>query len=332
MKFLIIGLGSMGKRRIRNLQFLKQTEIIGFDLDENKRKESEKKYSIKTFKKFEDSLDENPDVFIISTPPDLHMKYAKIAIEKGIHFFTEASVIQDEMEDVIKKLKNLDVIGMPSCTMRYHPIIKKINEILNSEKLGKVLSFSYHSGQYLPDWHPWEDYRKFYVSRKNTGACREIVPFELVWLISTFGQIEKVFADKSKVSSLEIDIDDIYNILINCENGVKGVLTVDVISRPAIRKLRILTELGTIEADWYEKSIKYHISNQGWSEIKIDDGFVEENYLHGEKMYIEEIENFLQSIQKVTTQKYTFNEDLKILKILSVIEKSSDLGIQQKVS
>ena len=30
MKFFIIGLGSMGKRRIRNLKQLKQNDIIGF--------------------------------------------------------------------------------------------------------------------------------------------------------------------------------------------------------------------------------------------------------------------------------------------------------------
>ena len=43
MKFLVIGLGSMGKRRVRNLQYLKAGEIIGFDLREDRCQETEKK-------------------------------------------------------------------------------------------------------------------------------------------------------------------------------------------------------------------------------------------------------------------------------------------------
>lgn len=332
MKFLIVGLGSMGKRRIRNLKYLQQEDIIGFDVSKERTKEIANKYSIETCNNIEEVLEKKPDVLIISTPPELHMKYAKIAIENGIHFFTEASVVQDDMEDVVKQLDNSDIVGLPSCTMRYHPIVKKVNEVLKSGKLGKVLAFTYHSGQYLPDWHPWEDYRKFYVSQKETGACREIVPFELVWITSTFGKIKKVFSDKAKISSLAVDIDDIYNVLLDCENGVKGVLTVDIISRPAIRKLTILTERGTVIADWYAKSVNYYIFDQGWKNVMIDDGLIEKDYLHGEKMYIEEMENLLNSIQKKINPPYTFSEDLKILKILSAIEKSSDTGSQQLIN
>ena len=69
MRFLIVGLGSMGKRRIRNLKYLKAGEIIGFDTMEVRRKEAEEKYGIKTFDDFDKAMKEQPDAFIISTPP-----------------------------------------------------------------------------------------------------------------------------------------------------------------------------------------------------------------------------------------------------------------------
>ena len=172
MKFLVVGLGSMGKRRIRNLKQLSQNNIIGFDPRNDRCAESHEKYGIETFTDISLALKEKPDAMIISTPPDLHMHYAKIAINNKIHFFTEASVVQEEMDEVIQKLKNSNIIGSPSCTMRYHPIILKVNELIISDKIGKPLAFLYHSGQYLPDWHPWEDYRTFYVSKRKTGACR----------------------------------------------------------------------------------------------------------------------------------------------------------------
>lgn len=331
MKFLVVGLGSMGKRRIRNLKKLGINEIIAFDLRKDRCEEVKTKYNVDTFLEFNESIKESPNVMIISTPPDLHMKYANLAIENNMHFFTEASVVKDEMEEVIEKLKNSKLIGLPSCTMRYHPIIKKINELLKNDQLGKVLAFFYHSGQYLPDWHPWEDYRKFYVSKKNTGACREIVPFELIWITSTFGNLKNVIGNKGKISNLDSDIDDIYNIIIELQNGIKGTMTVDVIARAPIRNIKILLEEGVIEADWYKKSIRVFSKNDNWTEYNVEDGIAEKNYLHGEEPYIEEMKNFLLTIEGKIDYPYTFEEDLQILNILEKIEKSSDTGSKQKI-
>jgi len=321
----------MGKRRIRNLQYLKLEKIIGFDSREDRCKEASEKYNIETYQDITKALGEKPDALIISTPPDIHMKYAKIALENKIHFFTEASVVQDEMEEVIDILKRIDKIGLPSCTMRYHPIVKEIRNLLNKNIIGKPLSFLYHSGQYLPDWHPWEDYRKFYVAKRETGACREIVPFELVWLMDLFGEIKTVSARKSKVSNLEVDIDDIYNILLEFDNKIEATMTVDVIARFPFRQIKILGEDGVIIADWSERNVKYFTKENGWINNKITDGVIEENYIHGEGPYIEEMESFLRSIRKEIKQPYTFEEDLHILKVLESIERSSVDGVKEIV-
>ena len=332
MKILIVGLGSMGKRRIRNLQHLKQEKVIGFDSRKDRCVEASEKYNIKSFQDITKALDEKPEIMIISTPPDLHMKYAKIAIENKIHFFTEASVVQDEMEDVMEMLDKNDIVGLPSCTLRYHPIVNEIRNILNRNKIGKPLSFLYHSGQYLPDWHPWEDYRKFYAAKKETGACREIVPFELVWLTDLFGPIKSVCASRKKVSNLEVDIDDIYNILLQFENGMESTITVDVIARFPFRQIKILGEEGVILADWSERVVKYFTTKEGWIENKVDDGEIKDDYIHGEGPYIEEMRIFLESVKKEREQPYTFKEDFKILKILELIEKSSDDGLKEIVN
>lgn len=331
LKILVIGLGSMGKRRIRNLQYLNQENIIGFDPREDRCKEVFEKYGITTFHDITIAIGEKPDVLVISTPPDLQMRYAKIAIENKMHFFTEASVVQDEMMEVIEMLKKSNIVGLPSCTMRYHPIVNQIRELLDKKIIGRPLSFIYHSGQYLPDWHPWEDYRKFYVSKRETGACREIVPFELVWLINLFGKIKTVTGRKSKVSNLEADIDDIYNILLEFYNGIEATMTVDVIARYPYRQIKILGEYGVITADWSERIVKYYTKDNGWIENKVEDGIIEKNYIHGEGPYIEEMNNFLGIIQNKIKQSYTFEEDLQILKILGSIENSSDNGIKELI-
>jgi predicted dehydrogenase len=332
MKFVIIGLGSMGKRRIRNLKALDYESILGFDPRKDRCEEAYEKYGIDTFQKINDVIEQKPDVMIISTPPDLHMKYAKIALENNIHFFTEASVVQDEMLEIIEGLKDSKIVGLPSCTLRFHPIVQKINEILQMPDMGKPLSFIHHFGQYLPDWHPWENYKEFYVSKKETGACREIVPFQLVWLISTFGKIKSVSGRKSKLSNLEIEIDDIYNVLLEFKNGVEGILIVDVISRAPFLQAKIMTENGVIIADWLEEKVKKYSHENGWEIFDINAGNIEKQYIHGEGPYIEEMKNFIQIVCNKKPSDYSYKEDFEILKILESIEKSCDKQITENIN
>ena len=47
--------------------------------------------------------------------------------------------------------------------LRYNPVLKEIKSILSKNTIGKLLSIKAESGFYLPFWHPWEDYRDFYM-------------------------------------------------------------------------------------------------------------------------------------------------------------------------
>ena len=87
MKFLVIGLGSMGKRRIRCLKRLGYSNIAGFDLREDRCQEVVQKYEIKAESDWESAKQVAADAWIISTPPNLHMNYAFQAIEQKKHFF-----------------------------------------------------------------------------------------------------------------------------------------------------------------------------------------------------------------------------------------------------
>jgi predicted dehydrogenase len=329
MRFLVIGLGSMGKRRIRNLQYLKAEEILGFDTREYRCKEAEANYGIKTFKKLEEALSEDPDAFIISTPPDLHLDYALIATEQNKHFFIEASVVADGMDELIALCKGKNIIAAPSCTMRFHPSVKRIKELVDNKVIGDILAFTYHSGQYLPDWHPWEDYRSFYVARKETGACREIVPFELTWLTWILGDIDCIACFKDKLTNLEVEIDDIYQILMKFKNGVLGHMLVDVISRTPYRVCKLISEEGVITWDWGAGVKVYTAKDRDWKEYTEEQGTTVEGYTDKikEEPYIEEMRHFIEAIRGEIRYPYTLEEDKRILNILYAAEKSSERGV-----
>lgn len=312
MKFLVIGLGSMGKRRIRNLQYLKAGEIIGFDISEDRRKEVEEKYKIKTFSELEDAM-KNVDAFIISTPPNRHIEFATIAAENNKHFFTEVNVMNDlsKMEKLIELIKGKSIVAAPSSTFRHNQLIKKMKDIVINGSLGRPLSFEYHCGQYLPDWHPWEDYRSFYVSRPETAACREISVFELSWIKWLLGSIESISCVKNKLSDIDAKIDDTYHFLIKTSNEVIGHMLIDVISCPAARQFVMVFENGTVVWDWTNHVLKVYKNNK-WK-VYCEKCTPAEKYIAGEEMYIEEMRSFINAIKNKESYAYSFQDELETI-------------------
>lgn len=327
MRLLVVGLGSMGKRRIRNLQYLKAGEILGYDPRADRRQEAEERYAVQTYGDFDAAMAAEPDALIISTPPDLHMQYARAAVLNGKHFFTEAGVVDAGMEEVIALSRDRKLVAAPSCTLRFHPSTQVIKDVVGSGEIGQILTFTYQSGQYLPDWHPWEDYRTFYVARRETGACREIVPFELVWLTWVLGPVKSVACVKGKLTDLDADIDDLYQLLLCFSGGTIGHLMVDVISRVPYRVARFLSEEGVIEWTWAEKKVRvFKARDKQWREYTEPEGKVEEGYIHAETMYIREMDRFLQAIRGDAPYGYTLEEDKRILEVLTAAETSALSG------
>ena len=121
------------------------------------------------------------------------------------------------------------------------------------------LNYTYHIGQYLPDWHPWENYKDFFVVDKRTNGCREIFAIELPWLTEVFGNVKDIIVRKSKISSLNIDYDDNYMVILEHESGHKGMLAVDIVSRKAVRNLEVFGESLYLSWDGSAEGLKWWI-------------------------------------------------------------------------
>lgn len=333
MRFLVIGLGSMGKRRVRNLIALGyKDKVAGFDLRGDRRIEAEK-YDIAIFDDFEKVMNEfKPDAFLISTPPNLHMHYAYIAEQNNIHCFIEASVVDAEkILELSNKIKSKKILMAPSCTMRYYPMPIKIKELINNGIIGKVLNYNYQTGQYLPDWHPWEKIEDFYVSNPDTGGCREIVPFELTWLNDIFGDSKPLACVRKKLTDMNADIDDIYHCILEYPNNVIGNLTVEVVSRPkATREIRILGSNGEIVYSADSNELRYiNLQMDDWERINFDTGTVESGYINPEEPYINEVKAYVDAIKEIINKRVssypnTLEDDYKILQTLYKLENMSE--------
>lgn len=323
MKFLVVGLGSMGKRRVRCLQALDQKDILGFDSREDRRKEAQDKYGIPTVGSLESVNLSEFTAMIVSVPPDRHADYAIMAVQNNLPVFIEASVILDDVKAIKASMKSNSKVA-PSCTLRFHPMIKDMTQIIRSGKYGKITNFSYHSGQYLPDWHPWESVNDFYVSNRSTGGGREIVPFELTWMVDTIGWPTDVKGYFEKTIDFGANIEDSYAMVLKYP-GMVGTLIVDVASRYAVRNLVINMERAQIQWKWDEACFNlYEVENNRWIKFNQPEFTSASGYNKniGEQMYIEEIRSFINYFKGEKAFPNTIDDDIKVLEILNKVEDS----------
>jgi len=329
MNVLVIGLGSMGKRRIRCLQALGVTSIAGFDKRADRCREVEETYAVKSFQDIDQAWGAiSPDMAIISLPPDLHAQYMHLCLEKNVPFFVEASVLSDGLAEIDREAGKKSLVTAPSATMSFNVGIKRIKEIVDSGQLGKLSNVLLHSGQYLPDWHPYEPVSDFYVSNKLTGGAREILPFELTWFTHVFGMPKRVGGHVRKTIDIKgaEKIDDTYNCLLDYGDFL-SVVTIDVVSRFATRRLLVNGSKAQLVWEWQTSSIRiYDPEKEVWSTEEYNTGAVasgyDKNMKVGENMYIEEIRAFLAAVKGERPYPHTLKEDIRVLSLLEKIEQS----------
>jgi predicted dehydrogenase len=333
---LVIGLGSMGKRRVRNLQALGLKNIVGLDIRDDRREETENNYQINTVISFDEAIANNKfDAFVISLPPAIHHIYMKKALQLGIPAFIEASVVDTDFEQMIRQAKEKNLCLAPSCTLFFHPAIKKINEIVKNNELGKISNFLYHSGQYLPDWHTYEDVSEFYVSIKESGGGREIVPFELTWITLVLGFPKRVVGLYKKTIQIKgaEQIDDTYNLLMDYGNLIFN-LSVDVVSRHATRRLTINGDKKQLYWNWDDNLIRiYDPESNNWEEIKYETISAQSGYNKNitEQMYIDEMEAFLKAAKNEIVFPNSLEHDHKVLKVLYAVESSDNNNVIEEL-
>lgn len=324
MKFLGVGLGSMGKRRIRLLKFnYSNIELIGVDTKEDRKKEVEKLFNIKTYKNLDRAIEkENPVAVLVCTSPIYHSEIILKCLDKNINIFTEINLLDKNYDDIIASAKSRNLKLFLSSTFLYRNEIKYIKEKTIKEK---NLTYRYHVGQYLPDWHPWESYKDFFVGYKVTNGCRGLFAIELPWIIDTFGEIEGLSFIKNKVTNLEINYHDNYVVVLKHKNGNIGTLNIDVVSRKAIRNFEVYNENIHLFWDGTPNSLnEFNIESKVMKNIKVykeveKDNRYSENII--ENAYLDELDAFIKYLNGDDSFiRYSFEKDKYTLSIIDEIE------------
>jgi len=295
MKFLIVGFGSIGRRHFHNLLALGETDIILLrSLKSNLDTEELKNFQIVT--SIEDALSLKPDAVIIANPTSLHLEIAIPAAKAGCHLFFEKPISSsmDGLEALHQALQLGGGIAVTGFQFRFHPGLVKIKQFVQEKKIGEVISARAHWGEYLPNWHPWEDHRKSYSARKDLGGGVILTlshPIDyLKWI---FGPVSSVWAYHRAINHLEIDVEGSAEIGLAFSIGVIGSVHVNYIQCPGRHDLEIVGDKGTIKWDNSDGIVHlFQSETNQWESFSPPSGF-ERNDL-----FVAEMKNFINVIQK----------------------------------
>lgn len=249
MKFLIAGLGSIGRRHLRNLIALGETDIVLLRTRKATLPDDELAgYPVET--DLAEALEKHrPEAVIVANPTSMHLDVAIPAARAGCHILLEKPVSHsldrlDILQSAAQKSGGRILVGFQ---FRYHPTLNKARELIGAGALGKILTVHAHWGEYLPQWHPWEDYRQSYAARPELGGGVIVtLTHPLDYLRYLLGDVESLWSFNGHISPLDVNVEDVAEIGLRFANGAVGGVHVNYFQRPPVHRLEIAGTYGTL--------------------------------------------------------------------------------------
>ncbi|MEK6588364.1 MAG: Gfo/Idh/MocA family oxidoreductase [Chloroflexota bacterium] len=324
MRFLICGLGSIGRRHLRNLRALGQEDIVLYRTGLSTIPDAELE-GLPVAHDLETALERwRPDAALVTNPTALHLDVAVPAARAGCHLLIEKPV-SDRLQG-LEVLQNALTVGggqlLVGFQFRFNPGLIRARELIADGAIGRTLSARAHWGEYLPDWHPWEDYSNSYAARADLGGGAALTlchPFDYVrWLL---GEVNTVRGATRQSEALGLDVEDLVEAVLELESGCLASVHLDYLQRPPQHWLAIQGSEGTLRWDGRSGDLKWWSAAEGtWHEEPAAEGY-ERN-----TMFLGEMKHFLAVARAEEQPRCTLEDGVRALEIALAIRQSAESG------
>jgi predicted dehydrogenase len=320
MRIVQFGGGSMGSRRMRDLQGRtfrgESVEVRLWDGRSDRRAAAGRRFGVESFERMEDAFAWEPDAVIVSTPPDQHASLVRMAVQAGRHVFSEAD-IWPAGADLARLAERNGVIAAPSATLLFHPVIRETKRIIDAE-LGAVHSFGYVLSVNEREWHPGEG-PEYYARHRSTAPAREMTAFELIPLQGLVGHATSVAGIVARRGHLTHEAEDTYCLQYRTGSGAAGQLTVLMAPPQVVRRGWIAGEAGIVSLDLLAGTVRRELPIAGIH----DERMICDWAATLESVYHEEITAFLAAIDGTADWPYTLDDSARVCGTLAAAEISA---------
>ena len=233
-RVFVAGLGWAGRRHLANL------ETLGYETAGGR---------------LEQAASWRPDALVIATPTSHHLEALRWAVERGVHTYVEKPIAAstEGVSELLAAAEDRDLTVAVGYNLRFHPALEVIRAAVEEGRIGRLLSVRAEVGQYLPDWQPDRDYRQSYAARRELGGGALLtLSHELDYVRWIAGEVVECRGLATRVSDLDLDVDDVAEVILRHESGMIGSVHLDMLDRRYNRRSRWVGSDGTIAWEWAE--------------------------------------------------------------------------------
>jgi len=250
---LVVGYGSIGRRHYRNLLSLGRSDVRLLRTHWDRPGAFADPDGVVVYREQSAALADKPGVVIVCNPTSLHAATARAALAGDASVLLEKPVSGD-LDSGRQLLADADRLGGPvsmAYCFRYHPLYRALREALAAGRLGRVFHASTWQASFLPDWHPWEDYRTSYAARADLGGgVVRTLDHELDMVRWTLGQPEQVLASAGSFSGIGVEVEDTADMIFRLRGGAQAAVHVSFARRDPARGMCVVGEAGSASLDY----------------------------------------------------------------------------------
>ena len=324
MRFLIAGLGSIGRRHLRNLLSLGQKDIVLLRTGQSTLPDDDLA-GFPVEKEIHAALLRwTPDAVIVANPTAMHLDVAIPAARAGCHLMIEKPISHslqrvEELQAAVAARGKQVLVGFQ---FRFHPSLRKAKDLLDEGVVGGPISVRAHWGEYLPEWHPWEDFTRSYAAREDLGGGVALTlchPFDyLRWL---FGEPERVVAVLGSAGGLGLEVEDVVEAVFRFDGSVIASVHLDYNQRPPAHTLEIVCEEGMIRWDYHQREVSvWTTADKSWRSYPDPEGF-DRNV-----MFLDEMRHFLDLSSGAGISRCTLEDGIRALRMALAAKRSAAEG------
>lgn len=320
---LIVGCGSIARRHAANLTRLGVKRVLACDLDAERAEHLRREAGCEIVSSVTAGLDARPGAALICTPPSAHAEAALAAIARGVPCFVEKPAAHTvlDAERIRRAAAGRRVPVMIGYQLRFHPAIAWIRRGLDRRRWGPIQYLRAQVGQYLPDWRPWQDYRKSYTARRSLGGGILLdASHEIDLALHLAGPAKSVFCAADRLSALDVDVEDTAEMTLRFRGGPMGSVHLDMIRRAYDRSCQLLCRDGVVEWSYQDGLVReYRVRTKKWTEH----AFTKD----ANAMYLAEMKAFLSLARgAVATAAAGPEEGAAALRIVEAAKRSAASG------
>ncbi len=312
---MVVGSGSIGERHLRNLRSLGELDLHAVDPADAARSRAEA-LGATTHRSLDSALAVRPRAVLICTPPVDHIRSARAALSAGAHVFIEKPISHD-LEGVaaaIQEAASRKLVLAVGYNLRAHPGLRKVKDLIGSGVIGRLLSIRAEFGQDLASWRPARDYRETYSARDALGGGILLdASHEIDYVRWLAGEIRDVAAVTGRLSSLEIDVEDIAALVMTLTSGALAEIHLDCIQVGYARSCKVIGSAGTVVWDWHD-GVEL-LTAKARERFAID--------ADANAMYVEELRQFLSSVDGGGAPLVSGEDGRRVLEVVVAAKRSA---------